>query len=48
MKSQKLHDEKDPLAVHIFVSRRNHRKAHDTKQRQETTRCRAAQLAGGV
>ncbi len=23
--------EKDPLAVHIFVSRRNYRKTHDTK-----------------
>ena len=26
-----MHGEKDPLAVHIFVSRRNYRNANDTK-----------------
>ena len=28
---EELHAEKDPLAVHIFVSRRNYRKVNDTK-----------------
>jgi hypothetical protein len=28
---EELHSEKDPLAVHIFVSRRNYRNVHDTK-----------------
>jgi len=28
---EEMHSEKDPLAVHIFVSRRNYRKVHDTK-----------------
>ncbi len=28
---EEMRAEKDPLAVHIFVSRRNYRKTHDTK-----------------
>ena len=28
---EEMHAEKDPLAVHIFVSRRNYRNVHDTK-----------------
>jgi hypothetical protein len=28
---EEMHGEKDPLAVHIFVSRRQYRNAHDTK-----------------
>jgi len=28
---EEMHAEKDPLALHIFVSRRNHRNAPDTK-----------------
>jgi hypothetical protein len=28
---EEMHAEKDPLAVHIFVSRRQYRNAHDTK-----------------
>ena len=26
-----MHSEKDPLAIHLFVSRRNYRNVHDTK-----------------
>jgi hypothetical protein len=28
---EEMRSEKDPLAVHIFVSRRNYRNVHDTK-----------------
>jgi hypothetical protein len=28
---EEMHAEKDPLAVHIFVSRRNYRNVHDMK-----------------
>jgi hypothetical protein len=48
--AEEMHSEKDPLAVHIFVSRRNYRNVGDTKsgKRRDTAARLSWQSACGL